>query len=185
MISLFFLVASTVCVYVGGFICFNCIFLYTDDKSGLTIFLCSLCFILKNLPVNFVSIIDTSGIVKQAAGILFFILLTLAHSRDGIILSSFEMECMSLTFILINFTTFEPMVYYPLALVVFCVWKIESSQIAVSFSDDITENAASMCTVKFTFHYHFPSSMISLCFMLYYIFFRKKAIALCNTVISM
>lgn len=133
MISLFFLVASTVCVYVGSFVCFNCIFLYTDEKSGLTIFLCSLCFILKNLPVNFVGIIDTSGIVKQAAGILFFILLTLAHSRDGIILSSFEMECMSLTFILINFTAFEPMVYYPLALVFFCVWKIESSQIAVSF----------------------------------------------------
>lgn len=133
MISLFFLVASTVCVYAGGFVCFNCIFLYTDDKSGLTIFLCSLYFMLKNLPVNFVSIIDTSGIVKQAAGILFFILLTLAHSRDGIILSSFEMECMSLTFIFINFTTFEPMVYYPLALVFFCVWKIESSQIAVSF----------------------------------------------------
>lgn len=111
------------CGYVGDFVCFNSICLYMDDMSGLTIFLCTLYFIVKNLPINFLSAIDTSGYCKTGSMNLIFYSLYTSYSRDGIIHSSFEMECISITFISLLLNTLY------IILVVLCFLYMEDGVI--------------------------------------------------------
>lgn len=73
------------------------------------------------------------GIVKQAPWILFFILLILAYSRDGIIHSIFETGCMSLTSISILFNYCWTCRILSFCTCVIWAWKIKSSWTAVSF----------------------------------------------------
>lgn len=94
-----------------------------DDMSGLTIFLCTLYFIVKNLPINFLSAIDTSGYCKTGSMNLIFYSLYTSYSRDGIIHSSFEMECISITFISLLLNTLY------IILVVLCFLYMEDGVI--------------------------------------------------------
>lgn len=126
------------------------------------------------------------GIVKQAPWILFFILLILTYSRDGIMCSIFETGCMSITSIFILFNYCWTCHILSFRTCVICAWKIESSWTAVSFSWQYCreyrqhwENTDNVLTTEFSFHCHIHSSRICLHCDGSHTFFKRKATAHC------